>query len=197
MPGGRFFLSLFFLALSVAALSSLISLIELGVRILMDMGFTRKKAIVSIGVVAFLLGAPSAMSVRFMDNQDWVWGVGLLVSGAFFAYAAISHGVDRFRREQLNAEGADVHVGRWFNFVIPVLIPAAFVGMLGWWFWAVWPADPADGPAPSFGDKLAEWLAPFGTFSVGTCLLQWSVVIVIFVLLSRKLAALSLREDTT
>ncbi len=42
MPGGAFFESLFFLALSLAAFSSLLAMIELSTRIFMDMGLDRK-----------------------------------------------------------------------------------------------------------------------------------------------------------
>ena len=176
--------------LAIAALSSLISLIELGVRILMDMGFTRRKAITAIGVATFLFGIPSACALSFFTNQDWVWGVGLLISGSFFAYAAIRYGVDRFRREHLNAEGADIRVGRWFNVIVPLLIPAEFVGMLAWWFYLVWPK------AETFGAQLWEWLNPFKVENVGTCLFQWALAIAIFILINRRLARWSLRGET-
>ena len=190
MWGGRYFLPLFFLALSVAALSSLISLIELGVRNLMDMGLTRKRAILVISVATFVFGIPSACTITFFKNQDWVWGVGLLLSGAFFAYAAIRHGVDRFRREQINAEGSDIQVGRWFNGVVPVLIPAEFLGMLAWWFYVVWPKG------ATFTERLGIWLQPFQVENVGTCLFQWAIAIVIFILFNKALARWSLRGET-
>lgn len=189
MPGGRIFLPIFFLALSVAALSSLISLVELGVRNLMDMGLTRRKAITIIGTVAFLFGIPSACALTFFTNQDWVWGVGLLISGAFVAYAAIRHGIDRFRREQLNVEGTDIQVGRWFNVIVPFLIPAEFVGMLAWWFFLIWPET------GTFGERLWEWLNPIKVGNAGTCLVQWAIVLIIFIALSRLLARLSLRGE--
>jgi NSS family neurotransmitter:Na+ symporter len=189
MPGGPVFLPLFFLALSTAAISSLISLIELGVRNIMDMGLSRKKALLIISAATFVCGVPSALSMTFFQNQDWVWGVGLLLSGMFFAFAAVRHGVDRLRREQINAEGTDLQVGRWFNLFIPVLIPAEFVGMLGWWFYIVWPEG------ESFGEQLLTWLQPFAGGNVGTCLFQWAVVIVLFLILNRTLARWSLRGE--
>jgi len=73
MPGGAFFESLFFLALSLAAFSSLLAMIELSTRIFMDMGMDRKKAITVIGIGGFLLGIPSAISLGFFNNQFQYW----------------------------------------------------------------------------------------------------------------------------
>ena len=42
---------------------------------------------------------PRALSLNVLHNQDWVWGVALMVSGLFFAVAVLYHGVARFRRE--------------------------------------------------------------------------------------------------
>jgi NSS family neurotransmitter:Na+ symporter len=193
MPGGSVFLPLFFLALSTAAISSLISLIELGVRNIMDMGLSRAKSLLIISLATFICGVPSALTISFFKNQDWVWGVGLLVSGIFFAYAAVRYGVDRLRREHINAEGTDVQIGRWFNLFVPVLIPAEFVGMLGWWFYIGWVI--IRGEAESFGGRLIAWLQPFRVENVGTCLFQWALAIIVFVILNKALARWSLRGE--
>ena len=40
-------------------------------------------------VVAFLgilLGIPSALDLKFLANQDWVWGVGLILSDALLHF---------------------------------------------------------------------------------------------------------------
>jgi len=81
-PAGSFFLALFFLALSFAAFSSLISMLELDTRILMDAGLSRKKAVGVVGSAGFLLGLPSAVSMGFFNNQDWVWSFGLSLSSS-------------------------------------------------------------------------------------------------------------------
>ena len=41
----------------------------------------------------------AALSLDFLHNQDWVWGVGLMVSGFFFALAARKFGVEKLRTE--------------------------------------------------------------------------------------------------
>jgi len=176
ISAGKFFLVLFFLALSIAALSSLISMIELGTRIMMDFGLTRRKGIAIVGSVSFLLGLPSALSLTFFQNQDWVWGVGLLLSGFFFAITIIRYGVEKFRLEMVDSPDNDIRLGRIFNFTISILIPVEFVMLISWWFAQV---------ILKFDPHF--WWHPFRPFSIGTCLLQWGALIVILILLNKKI----------
>ncbi|MFW6084598.1 MAG: sodium-dependent transporter, partial [Gemmatimonadota bacterium] len=118
MPGGAVFMVFFFLALFVAAWSSLIAMIELATRVLIDAGLTRARAIPVVGLAGFLLGLPSALSLPFFRNQDWVWGVGLMLSGFFFAYGVVRYGVDRFRTKLVNHSGSDITIGRWWNWAM-------------------------------------------------------------------------------
>ena len=182
MPGGRVFAPIFFLALAVAALTSLIAMLELGARLLMDGGLSRRRSIMLLGLVAFFMGIPSALSMAVLDNQDWVWGVGLLISGLLVALAALRYGVDRFRRECINGTGADLRVGPWFNVVVAVVIPIEFAAMLGWWFYQSISTYDPDG-----------WWQPFHVFSVGTCVAQWSMVLALLFLFNRRLARWSTR----
>ena len=63
MPGGYIFGTLFFALLSVAALTSTISLLEVPVAYLVDeKNRSRTKAALGIGILAFALGVPSALS---------------------------------------------------------------------------------------------------------------------------------------
>lgn len=173
MPGGPFvhalFSTIFFLGLFVAALTSLISMIELVVRVFSDLGVNRKRAIILVGALGFVLGIPSAVSMAFFNNQDWVWGVGLMISGGFIAFGVIKYGVDRFRKEAVNSEGSDVIVGRWYNILIGWLIPIQVIVLIAWWLWATTRWDP-DG-----------WWHPFHPESLGTCVFQWAIVILVFV----------------
>ena len=115
--------------------------------------------------MGFALGVPSALSLQVLHNQDWVWGVALLLSGLFFAIAVITNGVRRFREEQLNHADSDIHVGRWWDVVIGVLVPLQALVLLGWWLYQAHGWDPAG------------WLKPFGVENVGTILLQWGIVL--------------------
>ncbi len=166
------FASLFFLALMFAAISSLISLVELTTRTFIDFGFERKKAVLITTISGFLLGVPSALSLDIFANQDWVWGVGLILSGAAMAFSIIRFGVEKFRTELINGSGSDIKVGKWYNFVIAYLIPVQAVLLIVWWLVssATW-------------DK--EWWHPFHATNAGTCLFQWAIVISIFILLNK------------
>ncbi|MFQ5526898.1 MAG: sodium-dependent transporter [Thermoanaerobaculia bacterium] len=177
MPAGGFFMCLFFLALSFAALTSLISMLELITRIFIDAGFTRKKALLAVGLATLWFGAPSAFSLDFLHNQDWVWGVGLMVSGLFFALAARKYGVEKIRSEIVNAEGCDLRIGRWWNFVISVVVPIEAVVLTVWWLWEARGWDPEG------------WLDPFGSATVGTVLVQFAIALVGLILLDRWLVA--------
>jgi len=136
MPAGRIFMVLFFLALFFAAWTSLISMIELAVRVLMDGGMARGRAITLVSVVGFLLGVPSALDRDFFANQDFVWGVGLMFSGLFFALAVLRYGARRFRTELVNTADSDIRIGVWWEWVIRLVVVEALV-LVGWWFWAV------------------------------------------------------------
>lgn len=175
MPAGGALAAIFFLAMAVAALSSLLPMIEVGVRNLMDMGHNRNKATLYIIVSGFLLGIPSAYSLNFLDNQDWVWGVGLLVSGLFVSFALMKYGVEKARNKDINTDWTDFKVGKWWSACI-TLFPVFFVIVTGWWFMQAisWYPD--------------DWWNPFEVFSAGTIIAQWVVLFIIAVLTNNWLA---------
>jgi NSS family neurotransmitter:Na+ symporter len=176
MPAGGLFMTLFFLGLSFAALTSLISMIELASRVLIDGGMARRQAVICVGAAGLLLGLPSALSLDFLHNQDWVWGVGLMLSGLFFAIGARAFGIDRLRTEVVNAEGCDLRLGRWWNVAVAVIVPIEAVVLMGWWLWQARGWDPEG------------WLDPFRAESAGTVLLQIVTAVVLLLLFNRWLA---------
>ncbi|MDX1576931.1 MAG: sodium-dependent transporter [Gemmatimonadota bacterium] len=183
MPGGSLFMVIFFLALVFAAWSSLIAMIELASRVLEDAGLARRKAVLVVGSLGFGLGLPSAIWIEVFRNQDWVWGVGLMVSGLFFAIMVMRHGVERFRRTLVNSEGSDIRIGRWFNVVIRLVALQAVV-ITVWWLWQA--VDPTD---------LGATFTPFSQFNVGTVLLQWAIALAAFIGLRHWLAANAAGRD--
>jgi NSS family neurotransmitter:Na+ symporter len=168
------FASLFFLALSFAAISSLISLIELTTKSFIDFGFERKKATLIVGSLGFLFGIPSALNLDIFANQDWVWGVALILSGAFFAFAIIKFGVDKFRTELVNGGYSDIKIGKWYNYFIKYLIPVQAVVLLVWWLVSSISWD-------------SEWLNPFHVANAGTCFFQWGIVLILFIVFNKKI----------
>ena len=179
MPGGAYFMVLFFLALSFAALTSLISMLELATRVLIDFGFQRRRALGWVGAAGLVFGLPSALWMPVFRNQDWVWSAGLALSGLFFALAARRFGVERLRREVI-AEGADLPIGRWWTFLVAVVIPVEAVALIGWWLWASYKEDPSG------------WLNPFGGYTVGAVLVQGAVALAALLAANRWLVRWSL-----
>lgn len=176
------FASAFFLALFFAALTSLISMVELATRTLIDFGINRRKAIIFISVIAFLFGMPSALNMNFLINQDWVWGVGLLVSGAFISFAIIKYGADKFRTDIINGYGSDVKIGKWYNVIIKYLIPLQVVILVSWWMFSSVSWDP-------------EWWNPFHRENAGTAIIQWSAVILLFIVFNKYMYQKSVEND--
>jgi NSS family neurotransmitter:Na+ symporter len=176
MPAGNLFMILFFLALVFAAWSSLIAMIELASRVLIDFGLSRTRAIQIVAVVGFLFGVPSALSMDFFRNQDWVWSVGLMLSGLFFAIGVLRYGVNQFRNRLVNREGSDMVIGRWWNAVMVFVVLEAVV-LLVWWL----------SQAVDMSD-IAATLTPFSSFNVGTVLVQGGVVIAALFAFNRRMA---------
>ena len=180
IPGGAILMVLFFVALAVAAFTSLIAMVELATRAFQDAGYQREKAIWWIGGVGFLLGLPSALHMGVLDNQDWVWSVSLMLSGLFYALAVGRHGAAKFRSQMLNHKHSDIRIGRWWDVVICVVVPIEATGLAIWMLYQAWRDDPIG------------WLRPFGegaVFSVGTVLLQLGLLIVILAVCNRRLAS--------
>ncbi|MFN2334134.1 MAG: sodium-dependent transporter [Wenzhouxiangellaceae bacterium] len=173
MPGAWIISPLFFLALALAGVSSFIAMFELATTNLMNFGFIRRNAAMLVGVVAFLFGIPSALSIEFLNNQDWVWGVGLLISGLLTALAILKYGVNRAAAE-IDAS-SDIRIGAWFALIIRA-IPVVFLVLFGWWIYQ------------SVRDNPDTWWNPLVTYSTGTMALQWGIVLVLVLALNRFLA---------
>ena len=174
MSAGRAFSSVFFLALFFAALSSLISMIELAVRVLMDFGIERKKSVVVIALLTAALGAPAAISLNFFDNQDWAWGLGLIVSGLFFTIAVLKIGLKEFVSDWLEQSKHHKLYLRIFQVLFYFVIPLEFILMMGWWLFQAISWYPE------------TWWNPFETFSLGTAFIQWTAVIVLGIIFNNK-----------
>lgn len=174
IPFGRVLMTLFFLALVFAAWTSLVAMIELASRILMDLGLPRSRAIATVGIAGILFGTPSALSMDVFGNQDWVWGVGLMLSGFFFAFAVVRYGVTRWRQEFINTGHSDVHIGAWWDWAIRLVLVQAVVLMV-WWL------------VQAQGEDFAATWTLLSPFNIGTVLIQWGVVLAILILANRWL----------
>lgn len=174
MPFGNILIVIFFLALFFAAFSSLISLLELPVRILMDFGLTRKRAILFVTMIGFLFGLPSALDIRVFNNQDWVWGLGLMVSGFFFVIGLRKYGIDRFRVEIIN-KNSHIKLNKTFNFIVKYLIPLEFLFMIVWWFYQ------------SFMWEGKNAFSIFSQYSPVSTIFQWGIILIALLLFNKKI----------
>ncbi len=173
IPMGNIVLPLFFLALFFAAFTSLISLIELPVRVLIDSGLSRKKATIFIGFLSFFMGIPSAISMKFFNNQDWTWGLALIVSGFFFSLFVRKYGIEEFRKDLIEKKSI-IKVGKLFDFTLKYIIPVEFAVIIGWWFFK--------------STQWEKWYNPFGEYSILSVVLQWLIFGVSFFVLNKKIA---------
>ena len=173
MPAGGVFMVLFFGALSFAAMTSLIAMLELATRVLIDFGLKRRAALLWVGGAGLVFGMPSALNMSFFRNQDWVWGVGLMLCGLFYAIVALRYGLEKLRTEVVNGDGCDLRIGKWWVIVVGVIVPLEAVVLTIWWL------------TKSRGEG---WLDPLGVFSTGTVLVQWAVAFVVLFLLNGWLA---------
>lgn len=182
IPGGQFFMALFFMALLFAAWTSLVALIELPSRILIDLGMSRSRAIALVGVAGFLFGVPSALNWTdtpgagpFFANQDWVWGVGLMLSGFFFAFAVLKYGIKEWRERYINTGDSDIHIGAWWDWAIRLVMVESVVLMI-WWLYQVQ------------GESFQETWTLFSPLNIGTVLIQWCIVLTILLISNKWLS---------
>ena len=147
MPGGHLFGGAFFLLLSVAALTSTISLLEVPVSHCVDaLGWSREKAVAAVSVAVSVLAVPSALGngavgvftsipglgMGFLDLMVRVWNeVALPVGGCLTAiFVGRIWGVGR-ALDELGAQGAWLPVPALWSFLIRWVCPAAIALILG------------------------------------------------------------------
>ena len=135
MPGGLIFGSIFFLLLTVAALTSSISLLEVVVSWLIDeFKWNRVKASVVIGGLIFLMGVPASLSLGAMeinifgmalfDMLDFLQESILLPGGAILT--AIFAGYiykAKTVRDLANENAGSFKIGVWYDYLIRYVVP--------------------------------------------------------------------------
>ncbi len=173
MFGGGILAAIFFLGLTFAGFTSLIAMLELPSRVMVDAGIKRNRAILIIAVLVFIFGIPSARSLNLLSNQDFVWGVALMISGALIAMMIIKQGVQEIRSE-INQHPNDLMLGKWWNYNITWFVPLAATVLIIWWL------------AQSF--VPGEWYNPFREFSFMSCIFQWGIVLILLIVFNKRIA---------
>ena len=212
-PGGPgiqlLMVAVFFLALSFAALTSMISTVELCVRNFVDHGVDRSQAVGFTSAAIFLCGLPSAglwilvddstgvAFPQFLEVQDHIWGYGLMFSGLFIAYSIWKYGWSRYKSWQNDNDVDGFDVGDYVeNGVSAFRDDFVNTGDNDWWIGRWWDAIMYIGfPAmfavlmlSYFGDLLTNvhdpW-NPTNPHGISIILLFWGVTAFIFVSLNK------------
>ncbi|MGF7186551.1 NSS family neurotransmitter:Na+ symporter [Desulfitispora alkaliphila] len=143
MPAGLFFGFMFFLLLSVAALTSAISLLEVVVAWVIDeKGWSRAKAAITVGSVIFLVGIPPVLGFStlshitflgfdILDTYDFITGVVMLPLGGLLTCIFVGYvwRASNATKEINNPRGI-INFGGWYNILISVVIPVAIAVVL-------------------------------------------------------------------
>ncbi len=175
LPAGEFLSIVFFLALTIAAFSSFLPMIELLQRNLGDFGLTRKRAFMLVVIIFLVFGFPSAWSLEVFSNQDWVWGVGLIVSGLFILFAVAKYGAQKFKSELIDLDSEMKVSNLYFKFFIWINIPLA-IFLIYWWM------SQGYSPNPWF-DESGIWNV-MDVYSNASIITQWGFVILLGIILN-------------
>jgi NSS family neurotransmitter:Na+ symporter len=136
MPGGYIFGSLFFALLTIAALTSSISMLEVPVSFAIDeRGIGRKKASIIIGGIAVLFAIPSALSEKFLTIMNYVWGnlslsIGALLIAVFVAYVWKTKNALKEISEGSKVRTNMIVWSMSVKYIVPVFILLILVGIL-------------------------------------------------------------------
>lgn len=145
LPGGRIFAALFFLLLTVSALASMMSLLQVLVAYLEDeFRIKKESALIGFTIVLFICGIPSVLSFSVMSEFklfgmtyfDFVdklsANVIVPITGLLTAlFVVFRYGARNSQKElkigNLNSDGMLV---RWYPFLIKYLVPISVIFIL-------------------------------------------------------------------
>ncbi len=120
---GRLVAILFFGLAYIAAITSLISLIEIPVSTLIDkFKIKRNRASVITIIFTFLLGIPSALSTDLLGNIDAIANV-LLILGGFLVSFLIGWVVPKTLDKELNNSGSSLIIRNYLKFMLKYVTP--------------------------------------------------------------------------
>lgn len=136
LPAGRLFAVAFFAAVALVALLSLMAayevMIEAATR---HFGWSRSRAVVSVGLLELVLGIPALLSLRYLETSDLLWGSTMQPLGGAVAVVALVWSFGRARAlEEMSRGGAlpaPSLLVLWLRWVVPGGILTILV--YGWW----------------------------------------------------------------
>lgn len=178
IPGGGVMTVLFFLALTLAAFSSFLPMLELFKTNIVNL-VLKKTTILGLMVLVFIVfGFPSAYNLDFFSNQDWVWGLGLIVSGLFISIAAAIYGPVKFKQELIDLDSDFKVSNGYFKYSIYINIVMA-VFLIYWWMSQGYSSEPWFTESGSW-----NWKDVYSNASIVT---QWGTIVLIGILINKWL----------
>ncbi|MTI41792.1 sodium-dependent transporter [Fulvivirga lutimaris] len=178
ITGGAILSFIFFLAFFMAAFSSLLPMLELFISNLKDMGITRKSAAVRAGVFCIIFGFPSAWSLNFFNNQDWVWGIGLIISGLLIIIVVLKYGISKFKKDFIDTD-SDLNVPlKYFSITLCFNVVLAVV-LIYWWMSRGYSENP-------WFDANGNWNV-FDVYSNASVVTQWALALIAGIAINKYL----------
>lgn len=178
ISGGVFLSILFFTAFFLAAFSSLLTMIELFIKLLGDLGLSRKRSALRAAIFCIVFGIPSAISLEFFSNQDWVWGLGLIISGLFIIFAVLKNGIEKFKATYIDKD-SDFIISTLYFKVCIVVNGILGIVLIYWWMAQGYDANP-------WFNENGIWNV-MSVYSNATIVTQWAIVIIAGIVLNKWL----------
>ena len=121
---GRIVAVAFFALAYIAAITSLVSLLEVPVSSIMDkFGFKRQKSVWLITFFLFLAGIPSALDINILGTFDSIFGGVLLIFGGFLVSFFMGWVVPGKFNEELNVSKVGIKATRYLKFMTRWVAP--------------------------------------------------------------------------
>ena len=176
VPGGNWLSLVFFTAFFLAAFSSLLPMLELFISNLCELGFNRHSAALRAGIFCVIFGLPSAYSLNIFSNQDWVWGLGLILTGLFVVGAILKHGAKRFKQSLIDTDSDFKVLDSYFVICMFLNVPLALF-LIYWWMSQGYSAYP-------WWNKDGIWNF-LDVYSNATIVTQWGLVLLVGIIFNR------------
>ena len=107
-------------------------------------------------------------SLRIFSNKiGWIRKDNFSASAKKFLF--------KFRKELINTQYADIQIGKWWEYVIKYVFPIEFVAVFGFFIYEKL-QDQNESPIEGMG---------LGLFTIITMILQWAIILIIFMILGR------------
>ncbi|MEM2444506.1 MAG: sodium-dependent transporter, partial [Sulfolobales archaeon] len=143
LPMGMLLASLMFLGLLFAATLSAVPAFEIFADALQELGWSRKKSIITLAAIELVLGIPSMLSVEIILYNDLIWSSALQI-GSLIAITVFAHilGKNKALLELSKSSKVGKHfmssyVGNFIYYWIKYFVPSIIILILiyGWYSW--------------------------------------------------------------